>query len=71
MLVLNRKREQGIVIAGNIRIRVLSVKGNTVRLGIEAPSDVSILRDELSSKVSEIPIAATNINVPADMSASI
>ena len=47
MLVLNRKSDQEIVLGGNIRVKVLSVKGNTVRLGIEAPGEVSILRGEL------------------------
>lgn len=76
MLVLNRKREQGIIIAGNIRIRVLSVKGNTVRLGIEAPSEVSILRDELSvtnenAMAGEFPVAAPKVNVPAGIPYSV
>jgi len=47
MLVLSRKADQGIVILGNIRVRVLSVRGNRVRLGIEAPREVSVTRDEL------------------------
>ena len=50
MLVLNRKSEQEIVLGGNIRVKVLSVKGNTVRLGIEAPGDVAILRGELEAQ---------------------
>lgn len=48
MLVLNRKSDQEILVGGNIRVKVLSVKGNTVRLGIEAPGEVSILRGELT-----------------------
>lgn len=47
MLVLNRKCDQEILIDGNICVKVLSVKGNTVRIGIEAPGEVSILRGEL------------------------
>jgi carbon storage regulator CsrA len=47
MLILTRKADQDIIINGNIRIRVLSTKGNTVRLGIEAPNEISILRGEL------------------------
>lgn len=76
MLVLNRKREQGIIISGNIRIRVLSVKGNTVRLGIEAPSEVSILRDELSvtngnAMAGEFSVVAPEVEVPSRVSVSI
>ena len=47
MLVLSRKRLESIVIGGNVKITVLSVKGNQVRLGIEAPSEMGILRGEL------------------------
>jgi len=76
MLVLNRKRDQGIVISGNIRIRVLSVKGNTVRLGIEAPSEVSILRNELCAAEDnplpgELPVTAAEIGMPAHVSVSV
>lgn len=48
MLVLNRKCDQEILIDGNICVKVLSVKGNTVRIGIEAPGEVPILRRELT-----------------------
>jgi carbon storage regulator CsrA len=50
MLVLSRKVDQEIVIDGNIKIRVLKVKGNTIRLGIEAPQDVHIARGELAKR---------------------
>lgn len=48
MLVLSRKTEESITIGGNIKVRVISIRGNTVRLGIEAPQEVSILRSELA-----------------------
>lgn len=48
MLVLSRKSDETIVIAGDIRITVLSVKGNRVRIGIEAPRDMPIRRSELT-----------------------
>ena len=47
MLVLARKQGQTIVIDDRIKITVLSAKGRTVRLGIEAPDDVLIRRCEL------------------------
>ncbi len=46
MLVLTRKTDQEIVIAGNVRVKVLAVRGNQVRLGIEAPEEISIRRTE-------------------------
>ena len=47
MLVLTRKVDQGIVIAGNIYIRVLGVERDRVKIGIDAPTDIPILRQEL------------------------
>jgi carbon storage regulator len=47
MLVLTRKIDQGIVISGNIIVRVLGVERDRVKLGIQAPMDVAVLRQEL------------------------
>lgn len=47
MLVLSRKQLEGIQIGPDIRIKVVKIDRNQVRLGIEAPSDVLIVRDEL------------------------
>ena len=47
MLVLSRKLNETIVIDGNIRITVVGIRGNQVRLGIDAPDSVGILREEL------------------------
>ena len=47
MLVLTRKKEQSLVIGENVRITVLKVQGNQVRIGIEAPREVRVLRSEL------------------------
>ena len=47
MLVLTRKINESIVIGKNIRIQILDVKGEKVRIGIEAPKDIAILRDEI------------------------
>lgn len=47
MLVLTRKTQERIHIGDNITISILKLKGNTVRIGIEAPRDVRVLRGEL------------------------
>jgi carbon storage regulator len=47
MLVLSRKLNESIVIDGGIRITVVSIRGSQVRLGIQAPSSVGIVREEL------------------------
>lgn len=46
MLVLTRKAEESILLGSEIRVTVLSVSGDKVRLGIDAPSTVKILRGE-------------------------
>jgi carbon storage regulator len=47
MLVLSRKPGEKVVIGGNITITVVELKSGRTRIGIEAPADVIILRDEL------------------------
>lgn len=47
MLVLGRRPDESILIGQTIRVTVLSVKGNQVRLGIEAPETLDIARAEI------------------------
>lgn len=47
MLVLRRKVGESIVLAGVINISVLAVEGERVKIGISAPPDVTIVREEL------------------------
>ena len=51
MLVLSRKLNETIVINGDIRVTVVAIRANQVRLGIEAPESVAILREELRDRV--------------------
>ena len=52
MLVLTRKTKQQIQIGPNVTITILQIKGQAVRVGIEAPRDVCVLRNELAEKLS-------------------
>lgn len=47
MLALTRKKDQAIMINGNIEIRILDIQDGKVKLGITAPKDVSIHREEV------------------------
>lgn len=48
MLVLSRKPGESIQIGHNITVRVIECRGNRVRLGIDAPDEIDILRGELA-----------------------
>jgi carbon storage regulator len=47
MLVLDRKVQEGFWIGGRIYIKVLSIGRRRVKIGVEAPADLEVLRDEL------------------------
>ena len=51
MLVLSRKENQRIVISDNIVVTILDIRGDSVRLGIEAPKEVTIHRREIHEKI--------------------
>lgn len=48
MLVLSRKQGESIVLSGGITLSVVKVEGGRVRIGVEAPEEVRILRGELA-----------------------
>ncbi len=51
MLILSRRRDEAIVIGGEIRVTVLKTQGDSVRLGIEAPPHVTVHRDEVHQRI--------------------
>lgn len=51
MLVLTRKANEQILIGDDIKITLVRVRGNSVRVGIEAPRDVRVVRGELARKL--------------------
>ena len=59
MLVLTRRANESVVLPGlGVTFRVLSVNGRNVRIGIEAPPEVAVLRDEL------LPLVRTVLPAP-------
>ncbi|MCQ2520772.1 MAG: carbon storage regulator CsrA [Lachnospiraceae bacterium] len=58
MLALSRKKGESLIINNNIEITVLDVKGDQVKLGIAAPKDVPIYRQEVYQQIQEANKAA-------------
>jgi carbon storage regulator len=56
MLVLSRKVGNRVVVAGNIEITVVQIYGNRVRLGVTAPSDVSISRHAAPERIEDVHV---------------
>ena len=70
MLVLTRKSNQSIMIGDDIEITVLSVMGEKVRIGIQAPRDVPVFRDEVYVEIQReraaVPTASENVRAEVD-----
>jgi carbon storage regulator len=67
MLVLTRRRGEGVTIGPNIQVIVLGTKGGQVRLGIEAPKTVEVHRDEVYARIQdENRLAARTQDVPLE-----
>ena len=60
MLVLSRKKGESLAIGENVTIEILSVEGDRVRIGIEAPREVRIFRKELLDETIHMNKAATS-----------
>jgi carbon storage regulator CsrA len=67
MLVLARKVDESIVIGDNIVVKVVSVENGIVKLGIDAPKEISIIRNELIEEVKETNKAAAKSSSSEDL----
>ena len=68
MLILTRKMGESLIIQDNIRILVLGLRGKQVRLGIEAPEDVLVLREEIFQRAARENLEAARFEM-ADLEA--
>jgi flagellar assembly factor FliW len=62
VLVLTRKVGESLLIGDGIRVRILEIRGKQVRLGIDAPADVVVLRDEIHQRLAQDNLAATHFS---------
>lgn len=53
MLILSRRVGESLKIGDNVEVTILSVKGNQVRIGINAPKDVTVHREEIYTRIKE------------------
>jgi carbon storage regulator len=67
MLVLTRKKDQSVVINDNIEIKILEVQGDQVRLGINAPRNISVHRKEVFLQIAEENRKAASINMDINL----
>ncbi|WP_310598919.1 carbon storage regulator CsrA [Desulfobulbus sp.] len=59
MLVLTRKPGEGIVIGDNITIKIIELKSGSIRIGIDAPRDTKIYREEIYDRIRQENIDAS------------
>jgi carbon storage regulator len=53
MLILTRRPQETLVVGDNIKVQVLGVKGGQVRLGVEAPREVPVYREEIWVRIKQ------------------
>ena len=65
MLILSRKIDESIILGDNVEIRILDIQDGRVKIGIEAPKEISIIRRELYEEVKDENIEAleSEINI--------
>lgn len=63
MLVLSRKIDESIIISDNIEIKIIDIIGERVKIGIEAPKNVTIFREEISQKIKKNKITSKGSNL--------
>ncbi len=57
MLILTRRVGESLMVGDEITVTVLGVKGNQVRIGVNAPKDVAVHREEIYNRIQEDPAA--------------
>lgn len=67
MLILSRKENESILLGGDVKITVVSISKSGVKIGIEAPKNMMILRSELAEDVAKENKQAINLTDEAEL----
>lgn len=62
MLILSRKTDQQIKIGDDITLTIIEVRGDQVKIGVEAPKDVKVFRQEVFNAIKSENTAASTVN---------
>lgn len=62
MLILTRRVGESLIIGDDVVVNVLGVKGNQVRIGVDAPKDVTVHREEIYDRIQAEKIKQTLVN---------
>ena len=71
MLVLSRRAGESFLIGDSIEVQVVSIKGDRVRIGVDAPRNISVLRRELIEEVRGANEEAASVSADFDALASL
>jgi carbon storage regulator len=67
MLVLTRKANQSVMIGDEVEVTVLAVMGDKVRLGIQAPREIPVFRDEVYLEMNGPTVTTSGLNVDEEL----
>ena len=62
MLILKRKKNESLIIGDSIEIQITDIQGDSVKLGITAPKEVSIYREEVYQRIKELNIQSAGLD---------